>query len=175
MFSDACSTAAAATSCAARHRSRHSGRDVKIGGFFSSKQFKTHLAHAYTYTQEIVGPVVERAVSIAAIATRELAAKDFATEANLARLRRAAHLVSMPRRSLSLSLSLRVLLLLNVKFLFLRPLSLSPPHSPDVAKSRRQSCVGHVQRAAAHRDRVKFQDCHSMRVDSIRLLQTQQN
>jgi CCR4-NOT transcription complex subunit 1 len=43
--------------------------------------------------QEIVGPVVERAVSISTITTRELVTKDFATEANAIRLRRAAHLM----------------------------------------------------------------------------------
>jgi CCR4-NOT transcription complex subunit 1 len=43
--------------------------------------------------QEIVQPVVERSVTIAAITTRELVSKDFATEPNPVRMRRAAHLM----------------------------------------------------------------------------------
>lgn len=42
---------------------------------------------------EIMQPVVERSVTISCITTRELATKDFATEPNELRLRRAAHLM----------------------------------------------------------------------------------
>jgi CCR4-NOT transcription complex subunit 1 len=43
--------------------------------------------------QQIVGPVVERSVSIASVATRELILQDFSNEANEERMRRAAQLM----------------------------------------------------------------------------------
>ena len=43
---------------------------------------------------EIIGPVVERSVSIAIVATRELASKDFAAEPNEERMRRSAQLMA---------------------------------------------------------------------------------
>jgi CCR4-NOT transcription complex subunit 1 len=43
---------------------------------------------------QIILPVVERSVTIAGISTRELVAKDFATEANEEKLRKAGHLMA---------------------------------------------------------------------------------
>ena len=45
-------------------------------------------------TFQIILPVVERSVTIAGISTRELVAKDFATEANEEKLRQAGHLMA---------------------------------------------------------------------------------
>lgn len=42
---------------------------------------------------KIIVPVVERSVTIASISSRELVAKDFATEPNEERMRKAAHLM----------------------------------------------------------------------------------
>jgi CCR4-NOT transcription complex subunit 1 len=42
---------------------------------------------------QIISPVVERSVTIAAIATRELILKDFALEPNEEKMRKAAHLM----------------------------------------------------------------------------------
>lgn len=42
---------------------------------------------------QIIVPVVERSVTIASISSRELVAKDFATEPNEDRMRKAAHLM----------------------------------------------------------------------------------
>jgi CCR4-NOT transcription complex subunit 1 len=44
--------------------------------------------------REIIAPVVERSVTIAGISTRELAAKDFATEQSEEKLRKAGHLMA---------------------------------------------------------------------------------
>lgn len=44
--------------------------------------------------QEIIGPVVERSVTIAAISTRELIVKDFALESDETKMRKAAHLMA---------------------------------------------------------------------------------
>jgi CCR4-NOT transcription complex subunit 1 len=44
-------------------------------------------------TQKIMSPVVERSVTIATIASRELVIKDFALEANEEKMRKAAHLM----------------------------------------------------------------------------------
>jgi CCR4-NOT transcription complex subunit 1 len=72
--------------------------------------------------REIVGPVVERSVSIATITTRELILKDFAQEPNEEHLRRAAHLMG---RNLAANLSMitskepfRVSLTANLRSLF---------------------------------------------------------
>ncbi|KAL0063300.1 CCR4-NOT core subunit cdc39 [Marasmius tenuissimus] len=46
---------------------------------------------AYRAVRDIISPVVERSVTIAGISTRELVAKDFATEAHDDKLRKAAH------------------------------------------------------------------------------------
>lgn len=43
--------------------------------------------------REIIGPVVERSVTIAGIATRELVVKDFALEPDENKMRKAAHLM----------------------------------------------------------------------------------
>ncbi|KAI9023310.1 CCR4-Not complex component, Not1-domain-containing protein [Hyaloraphidium curvatum] len=43
--------------------------------------------------REIIGPVVERAVTIASISTREIIIKDFALESNEEKMRKAAHLM----------------------------------------------------------------------------------
>src|SRR5258707_7838309 len=43
---------------------------------------------------KIILPVVERSVTIAGISTRELVAKDFATELNEEKVRRAGHLMA---------------------------------------------------------------------------------
>lgn len=43
---------------------------------------------------QIILPVVERSVTIAGISTRELVAKDFATEPNEEKLRKAGHLMA---------------------------------------------------------------------------------
>ena len=43
--------------------------------------------------QQIILPVVERSVTIAGISTRELVSKDFVTEANEEKLRKAGHLM----------------------------------------------------------------------------------
>jgi CCR4-NOT transcription complex subunit 1 len=45
-------------------------------------------------TFQIILPVVERSVTIAGISTRELVAKDFATEANEEKLCQAGHLMT---------------------------------------------------------------------------------
>jgi len=47
-----------------------------------------------TLFSQIILPVVERSVTIAGISTRELVAKDFATEPNEEKLRRAGHLMA---------------------------------------------------------------------------------
>jgi CCR4-NOT transcription complex subunit 1 len=44
--------------------------------------------------REIILPVVERSVTIAGISTRELVTKDFATEPNEEKLRKAGHLMA---------------------------------------------------------------------------------
>ncbi|KAL0577902.1 CCR4-NOT core subunit cdc39 [Marasmius crinis-equi] len=46
---------------------------------------------AYRAVRDIISPVVERSVTIAGISTKELVAKDFATEAHDDKLRKAAH------------------------------------------------------------------------------------
>jgi CCR4-NOT transcription complex subunit 1 len=57
--------------------------------------FKRAVQHAVDRAvREIILPVVERSVTIAGISTRELVAKDFATESNEDKLRRAGHLMA---------------------------------------------------------------------------------
>ncbi|KAF9475663.1 Not1-domain-containing protein [Pholiota conissans] len=57
--------------------------------------FKRAVQHAVDRAvREIILPVVERSVTIAGISTRELVAKDFATEPNEEKLRRAGHLMA---------------------------------------------------------------------------------
>ncbi|KAF8964122.1 Not1-domain-containing protein [Flammula alnicola] len=57
--------------------------------------FKRAVQHAVDRAvREIILPVVERSVTIAGISTKELVAKDFATEPNEEKLRRAGHLMA---------------------------------------------------------------------------------
>ncbi|KAJ3349536.1 hypothetical protein HDU83_000454 [Entophlyctis luteolus] len=53
-----------------------------------------HIAIDRAIREVIVSPVVERSVTIAGIATRELIVKDFASEPNEEKMRRAAHLMT---------------------------------------------------------------------------------
>ncbi|KAG7086666.1 hypothetical protein E1B28_002606 [Marasmius oreades] len=71
-------------------------RSVQINRQFSSldnsPSFRRSVQFAvYRAVRDIISPVVERSVTIAGISTRELVAKDFATEAHEERLRKAAH------------------------------------------------------------------------------------
>ncbi|EGN96141.1 hypothetical protein SERLA73DRAFT_112282 [Serpula lacrymans var. lacrymans S7.3] len=61
----------------------------------SNHSFKRAIQLAVHHAvREIIMPVVERSVTIAGISTRELVAKDFATEASEEKLRKAAHLMA---------------------------------------------------------------------------------
>lgn len=56
--------------------------------------FFTGRTRHFSFHFQIILPVVERSVTIAGISTRELVAKDFATEPNEEKLRRAGHLMA---------------------------------------------------------------------------------
>lgn len=49
--------------------------------------------YSLTCSQKIIGPVIERSISIATVATRELILKDFSNEPNEERMRHAAQLM----------------------------------------------------------------------------------
>ncbi|KAF8197388.1 Not1-domain-containing protein [Pholiota molesta] len=67
----------------------------QLAPFHVNPNFKRAVQHAVgRAVREIILPVVERSVTIAGISTRELVAKDFATEPNEEKLRRAGHLMA---------------------------------------------------------------------------------
>jgi CCR4-NOT transcription complex subunit 1 len=61
------------------------------------------LTHTYEFAIQIIAPVVERSVTIARVSTRELVVKDFVTESDEEKLRKASHLMA---RKLAGSLAL---------------------------------------------------------------------
>ncbi|KZT74256.1 Not1-domain-containing protein [Daedalea quercina L-15889] len=66
-----------------------------IQPFYTNQTFKRAIQMAVDRAvREIIMPVVERSVTIAGISTRELVAKDFATEPNEERMRKAGHLMA---------------------------------------------------------------------------------
>ncbi|TFK46033.1 Not1-domain-containing protein [Heliocybe sulcata] len=67
----------------------------QLGSLGSNQLFKRSVQLAVDRSvREIILPVVERSVTIAGISTRELVAKDFVTEANEEKLRKAGHLMA---------------------------------------------------------------------------------
>ncbi|KAJ3775594.1 Not1-domain-containing protein [Lentinula raphanica] len=76
----------------------------QLSPFNTQPTFKRAVALAVERAvREIILPVVERSVTIAGISTRELVAKDFATESNEEKMRKAGHLMA---RKLAGSLAL---------------------------------------------------------------------
>ena len=68
--------------------------NLNVGVFGKQPAFKRLMCAAIDHAiREIIAPVVERSVAIAAISTRELVLKDFAMEPNEAKLVKAAHLM----------------------------------------------------------------------------------
>jgi len=62
--------------------------------FLQNPQFKKLVPHAIEKSiREIIGPVVERSVTIACITTRELIVKDFAMEPDENKMRKSAHMM----------------------------------------------------------------------------------
>ncbi|KAI8998906.1 Not1-domain-containing protein [Trametes punicea] len=75
--------------------SSHVTISPQLAPFDSNPDFRKAVIVAVDRAvREIVMPVVERSVTIAGISTRELVAKDFATEANEDKMRKAGHLMA---------------------------------------------------------------------------------
>ncbi|RCH97016.1 hypothetical protein CU098_002737, partial [Rhizopus stolonifer] len=92
---------------------------------YSSQPGAKHLVlQAFTESiREFIGPVVERAVAIAAVSTRHLVSKDFVTEADENKMRKAAHMMA---QNLAASLAmvtskepLRLSVVANLRTIFL--------------------------------------------------------
>lgn len=73
--------------------------------------------------REIIGPVVERAVAIAVVSTRDLVSKDFVMEINETKMRKAAHMMA---QNLAASLAmvtskepLRLSIVANLRTIFI--------------------------------------------------------
>lgn len=85
---------------------------------------KRLVLQAFTESiREIIGPVVERAVAIAVVSTRDLITKDFMMEPDENKMRKAAHLMA---QNLAASLAmvtskepLRLSIVANLKTIFL--------------------------------------------------------
>ncbi|KZT20259.1 Not1-domain-containing protein [Neolentinus lepideus HHB14362 ss-1] len=75
--------------------SQHIVINAQLGPLAPNQLFKRSVQLAVDRSvREIILPVVERSVTIAGISTRELVAKDFVTEGNEEKLRKAGHLMA---------------------------------------------------------------------------------